>query len=87
MKEVDILDDMLSKKVHYSGQRMKIIDVLLSPGPDHHSRLWAMGFLCYVGFTVQEIVNIIENHSKWTDYNRSKTEYQVRWLNNHVCKG
>lgn len=70
----DIADLDLSK-VMSESKRIDLLNILHSDDPDHYSRLWFVGFLQYVGYTVDQICNIIDQGASWSDY-----DSKITWL-------
>jgi hypothetical protein len=67
-----ILDKILSDR-----KREDVLNVLHSIHPMHKQRLWLVGFLDYVGYTLPEILRIIDSENRWKGYDRDKTAYQA----------
>jgi hypothetical protein len=65
-------------KVYSPSKRTEILDILRAPNPTHYERLWLVGFLKYIGYSYEEVLQIIELLCEWSDYNPEITAYQVR---------
>jgi len=65
------------RKVLSEYKREKIMKILKDPDPDHNSRLWLVGFLRFVGYEPEEVLEIIENECQWLDYDRDYTKRQI----------
>lgn len=70
------VDTNLSKIISES-KRTECFNVLHSEDPDHYSRLWLVGFLKWVGYTIDEICSIIDKEACWQDYDPRMTWCQV----------
>ncbi len=70
------VDSELSKIKSFEIQQ-KIYNILHSEDPSHYERLWMVGFLKYVGYTVEEICDIINAEASWIDYDARVTYCQV----------
>lgn len=67
-------------KVRSEEKRTELFNVLHGEDPDHYSRLWMVGFLKYVGYSLDEICDIIKIECCWSDFDESMTFCQVRSL-------
>lgn len=64
-------------KIQSIKKQLQIFDILQAPHPTHAERLWLVGFLKYTGHSCNEVINIIDQHGEWADYNAHFTAYQV----------
>lgn len=64
-------------KIYSSKKQLQIFDILQACHPSHPERLWLVGFLKYTGYSYKEVIDIIENHGEWSDYDADVTAYQV----------
>ena len=55
----------------------EVMKILQKKEPTHYERLWVVGYLKWLGFTADEIMEIIDNHNNWLDYDRNITWYQI----------
>jgi len=55
----------------------EVIDILQKEEPTHYERLWVVGYLKWLGFGADEVMEIIDNHNNWLDYDRNITWYQI----------
>ena len=55
----------------------EVMNILQKEEPTHYERLWVVGYLKWLGFTADEIMEIIDNHNNWLDYDRNITWYQI----------
>jgi len=69
--------DFYLDKVKSQKKKFEVFDILQHWNPTHYERLWLAGFLNYVGYSLTEVCEIIDDHSAWTDYNPEITAYQV----------
>jgi len=74
-------DDELSK-VRSEEKRAELFNILHSEDPDHYSRLWLVGFLKFVGYSLYEVCAIIESEACWRDYDARMTWCQVKGMFN-----
>jgi hypothetical protein len=70
--------DNLLYKVWSIKKKNEIFQVLQNPNATHFERLWLVGFLKWVGYDFNHVLNIIHNLNKWEDYNKNITTIQVR---------
>lgn len=71
---LDDLDDLIT----HDGYREEVREVLTASDPAHNRRLWLAGFLSdAVGMSLREIVQLIDRHNRWVDYDRAITERQA----------
>lgn len=68
---------MLLDKIISNRKREDVLDVLHAVHPSHKQRLWLVGFLDYVGYSLPEILRIIASENRWKGYDREKTAYQA----------
>jgi hypothetical protein len=66
------LDKIISLK-----KQLQVHDILMHFGPTHEERLWLVGFLKYAGYKYKEVLDILDQHCQWSDYNADTTAYQV----------
>jgi hypothetical protein len=64
--------------IRSNDKRTELFNILHSEDPDHYSRLWFVGFLKYVGYSLEEICAIIDLEASWSDYDATMTYCQVR---------
>ena len=64
-------------KVRSFEKRQELFNILHSEHPDHYSRLYLVGFLKSVGYSLEEICEIIDKEASWEDYDRTMTYCQV----------
>lgn len=65
-------------KVRSFEKQQDLFNILHSEHPDHYSRLYLVGFLKYVGYSLEEICNLIDKEASWEGYDRTMTFCQVR---------
>lgn len=65
------------EKVYSFDKRQDLLNILHSEDPDHYQRLWLVGFLKHVGYSLEEICDIIDSECSWSDYNAVMTFNQV----------
>ena len=68
---------MLLDKIISNRKREDVLDVLHAVHPSHKQRLWLVGFLDYVGYSLPEILRIIDSENRWKGYDKEKTTYQA----------
>ncbi len=68
---------MTLDKIISLRKREEVMGVLRAIHPSHKQRLWLVGFLDYVGYSLQEILRIIDSENRWKGYDREKTAYQA----------
>ena len=73
-------------KVRSFEKRQELFNTLHSEDPDHYSRLHLASFLKYVGYSLEEICDIIAKEASWSDYDHNMTYCQVRsvFRDNHT---
>lgn len=64
-------------KVFSSHKQIQLFDILQAIHPTHSERLFLVGFLKYAGYTIEEVLKILNEHAEWEDYSQSTTQYQV----------
>ncbi|MGB7533000.1 MAG: hypothetical protein WA977_08530 [Halobacteriota archaeon] len=64
-------------KIHSVKKLMDIHDILKAMHPLHAERLYLVGFLKYVGYSINEVCDLIDQFAEWEDYSQSATQYQV----------
>ncbi len=75
-------DGLRLDKLRSENVIKQIEAILQNPKPTNNQRCFLVGRLgCeQVGYSEEEILEIIEEHNLWLDYSRRKTEYHVRKL-------
>lgn len=68
-------NDLDLSLVKSEDKRTELLNILHSEHADHYSRLWFVGFLRYVGYTQDQICQIIDQDASWEDY-----DSKVTWL-------
>lgn len=64
-------------KVRADEKRQDILNILHSENPDHYSRLWMVGFLRFVGYGEDEVLDIIDKGNNWKGYDKRVTQRHV----------
>ena len=64
-------------KIYSIKKQLQIFDILQAIRPTHAEHLWLVGFLKYAGYSYNEVLDIIDNHCEWSDYDSDFTAYQV----------
>jgi len=64
-------------KIFSTKKQLQVHDILMHFGPTHEERLWLVGFLKYAGYSYEQVVDIIDKHCQWQDYDPNITAYQV----------
>lgn len=64
-------------KIYSSRKQIEIFDILDGIRPTHNERIWMVSFLRYAGYSYDEVIDIIDNHCAWSDYDPQLTQYQV----------
>lgn len=77
VSDISHFNDSDLSKVISEDKRTELFNILHSNHPDHYSRLWLVGFLRYVGYTLEQICSIIESESSWEDYDSKATWLHV----------
>lgn len=65
-------------RVRSFEKKQELLNTLHSEHPDHYSRLYLVGFLKSVGYSLEEICSIIDKEASWGDYDANMTYCQVR---------
>jgi len=55
----------------------EVLNILQKEEPTHYERLWLVGYLKWLGFNADEVMDIIDKHNNWLDYKRNITWYQI----------
>ena len=55
----------------------EVLNILRKEKPTHYERLWVVGYLKWLGFDAEEVMDIIDNHNNWLDYDRNITWHQI----------
>ena len=72
-------------KIYSIKKQLQIFDILQAFHPVHAERLWLVGFLKYTGYSYNEVIDIIDKHGEWGDYNAEYTAYQVATIYKLSC--
>ena len=64
-------------KIRSIKKQLEIFDILQAIRPTHAERLWLVGFLKYIGYSFDEVIDIIDKHCEWGDYDADYTAYHV----------
>ena len=64
-------------KIHSPTKRAQVVDILKAIHPCHSERLWVTGFLKFVGYSIDEVLEIFDKFAEWSDYSQATTQYQV----------
>lgn len=75
-KLCDVDVDLL--KVRSFDKRQDLYNILHSEDADHYSRLYLAGFLKFVGYSMEDVCNIIDRECSWEDYDARMTYNQVK---------
>jgi hypothetical protein len=73
-----VTPDIDLSNVRSFEKKQELFNILHSEDPDHYSRLYFVGFLKYVGYSLEEICSIIHQEASWGDYDAVMTYCQVR---------
>jgi len=65
-------------KVVSFDKQTDLLNILHSDNPSHSQRLWLVGFLKFVGYSQEEICDIIHHGASWGDYDANMCFNQVR---------
>jgi hypothetical protein len=65
-------------RVRSFEKKQEIFNTLHSENPDHYSRLYLVGFLKSVGYSLDEICSIIDKEASWGNYDATMTYCHVR---------
>ena len=55
----------------------EITSILRKCEATHSERIWAVGFLKWIGFTAEEVMRIIDKNNQWHNYNADLSWYQI----------
>jgi hypothetical protein len=70
-------------KVKSAQKREELGEVLKDPDAGHSDRCWFGGFLLnFIGYSEDEVFDIIHEHAEWSDYDPGTTRKQLRSLDN-----
>ena len=64
-------------KIYSIKKQLQIFDILQAIRPTHAERLWLVGFLKYTGYSFNGVLDIIDKHCEWSDYDADHTAYEV----------
>lgn len=64
-------------KIYSIKKQLEIFDILQAIRPTHAERLWLVGFLKYTGYSFNDVLDIIDSHCEWGDYDADYTAYEV----------
>ncbi|MEA1957562.1 MAG: hypothetical protein U9N01_04325 [Euryarchaeota archaeon] len=64
-------------KINSDKKAIECAAILDAGHPTHAERLWLVGFLKFIGYSMDEVINIIQEHCQWADFNERLTSYQV----------
>ena len=64
-------------KIHSDKKAIECAGIIEAGHPSHFERLWLVGFLKFCGYSMLEVLDLIQEHAQWADYNARKTAYQV----------
>ena len=64
-------------KINSDKKALECANILEAVRPSHFERLWLVGFLMYAGYPMPDVLDIIQEHCQWSDYNERVTAYQV----------
>lgn len=64
-------------KINSDKKAIECANILDAGHPTHSERLWLVGFLKFCGYSMIEVIDLIEEHAQWADYNERTTVYQV----------
>lgn len=64
-------------KIKSDKKAIECAAILEAGHPFHNERLWLVGFLKFCGFSITEVLDIIQEHAQWADYDERVTSYQV----------
>ena len=64
-------------KINSDKKAMECANILEAVRPSHFERLWLVGFLRYVSYSLSEVLEILQEHAQWADYDQNITSYQV----------
>lgn len=83
--------DQVLKPIMNPITKQQIIEHIKNPDCSHNARLWVVGFFyTCLNLEKKDILQFINQHHKWTDYNSEKTEYfvsrQIEYIDKKVGK-
>ena len=55
----------------------EIMSILQKSDANHSTRLFLTGYLQWIGFTAEEVMQIIDKHNQWLNFDSGMTWYQV----------
>jgi hypothetical protein len=64
-------------KINSDKKAIECANILDAIRPTHSERLWLVGFLKFCGYSMIEVIDLIEEYAQWADYNERTTAYQV----------
>jgi len=64
-------------KINSDKKAIECANILEAGHPTHSERLWLVGFMKFCGYSMIEVLDIIQEHCQWADYNERTTVYQV----------
>ena len=64
-------------KINSDKKAIECAAILEAGHPTHSERLWLVGFMKFCGYSMIEVLDIIEEHAQWADFNERVTTYQV----------
>ena len=64
-------------KIYSDKKAIEIQDILVAIHPTHSERLYLVGFLKHVDYSMGEVLDIIREEAHWNDFNEKITAYQV----------
>ena len=64
-------------KINSDKKALECANILEAVRPSHSERLWLVGFLKFAGYSMEAVLDIIQEHCQWSDYNGRVTAYQV----------
>lgn len=67
-------------KIYSDKKAFEILDILDAIRPTHNERIWMVSFLRYVGYSYDEVLDIIREEATWADFDEKTTAYQVGTL-------
>ena len=75
--------DLDLSKVRTFEKRQELFNILHSEDACHSERLYLVGFLKSVGYSLEEICFLIDKEASWRDYDATMTYCQVRSIFRH----
>ncbi|MCZ7401222.1 MAG: hypothetical protein O8C61_03270 [Candidatus Methanoperedens sp.] len=70
--------DLDLSKVRSFEKRQELFNILHSEDACHYERLYLVGFLKFVGYSLEEICALIDKEASWCDYDATMTYCQVQ---------